>query len=316
MQKGSKIFVAGHRGLVGSAIARQLRNDGYTNLLIRTRSELDLLNQQKVLEFFENEKPEYVFFAAAKVGGIMAHVESPAEFGYENIAMHNNVIHSSYLNGVKKMVFLGSNCIYPRITPQPIKEEYLMTGALEETNEPYAIAKIAGIMLCRSYNKQYGTNYVSGMPANLYGPNDNFNLNTSHVFPALIRKFHEAKMRNDASITLWGTGKAMREFLHVDDMARACIYIMLNHNGNDLVNIGSGTDVTIKELAETMKRAIGFKGEILWDSSKPDGTPRKLLDISRLKSLGFEPSVGLEDGIRSTYEWYLESLKNNPDLRN
>lgn len=309
MQKNSKIFVAGHLGLVGSALVRFLQKGGYTNLILRTHAELDLLDQHAVLDFFAKEKPEYVFDAAARVGGIMAHVERPAQFGYQNLQIQNNIIHSSYLYGVKKLLFLGSNCIYPRITPQPIKEEYLLTGPLEKTNEAYAIAKIAGIMTCRAYNKEYGTNYISAMPANLYGPNDNFDLTSSHVFPALIRKFHEAKMRKDTTITLWGTGVAMREFLHSDDVAAACVHMMLFHNGDDLVNIGSGVDVTIKELAETMKRVIGFEGDIVWDTSKPDGTPRKLLDISRLRDLGFKHSVNLEDGIKSTYEWYLKSLK-------
>lgn len=309
MEKSSKIYVAGHRGLVGSALVRHLQKEGYTNLILRTHDELDLLDEERVEKFFKDQRPEYVFLAAAKVGGIMAHVERPALFGYQNLEIQNHVINSSYLNGVKKLLFLGSNCIYPRITPQPIKEEYLMTGTLEWTNEPYAIAKIAGIMLCRAYNKEYGTNYVSVMPTNLYGPNDNFDLNSSHVFPAMIRKFHEAKMRNDATITLWGTGSAMREFLHADDVAAACTLVMQKHDGNDLVNIGSGTDITIKELAETMKRVIGFKGEIIWDASKPDGTPRKLLDISRLRSLGFKQSIGLEEGIKRTHEWYLRSLE-------
>lgn len=310
MQKDSKIFVAGHKGLVGSALVRYLEKEGYTNLVMRTHAELDLLDQRATLQFFEREKPEYVFDAAARVGGIMAHVERPAQFGYQNLQIQNNIIHSSYLYGVKKLLFLGSNCIYPRITPQPVKEEYLLTGALEETNQAYAIAKIAGIMLCRAYNKEYGTNYISAMPANLYGPNDNFDLTSSHVFPALIRKFHEAKMRGDETITLWGTGGAMREFLHVDDLAAACVHMMLFHNGDDLINIGTGTDVTIKELAETMKRIIGFGGSIAWDSSKPDGTPRKLLDVSLLRNLGFKHAIELEEGIKRTYAWYLESLEN------
>ncbi len=309
MQKNSKIFVAGHKGLVGSAITRHLEKEGYNNLLLRTHAELDLLDQKAVSEFFAKEKPEYVILAAARVGGIMAHVERPAQFGYQNIQIQNNVINSSYLNGVKKLLFLGSNCIYPKITPQPIKEEYLMTGTLEKTNEAYAIAKISGIMLCRAYNKEYGTNYVSVMPANLYGPNDNFDLVSSHVFPAMIRKFHDAKMRGDKTITLWGTGIAMREFLHADDLAAACVYIMNSENGDDLINIGSGVDLTIKELAETMKRIIGFEGDIVWDTSKPDGTPRKLLDITRLNKLGFKQFIGLEDGIKSTYKWYIESLE-------
>lgn len=310
MEKSSKIFVAGHRGLVGSALVRYLEKEGYANLITRTHAELDLLDQKAVEDFFNAEKPEYVFMAAARVGGIMAHVNSPARFGYQNLEIQNNVINSSYKNGVKKLLFLGSNCIYPRITPQPIREEYLMTGPLEGTNEPYAIAKIAGIMLCRAYNKEHGTNYVSVMPANLYGPNDNFDLKESHVFPAMIRKFHEAKMRGDSSITMWGTGSAMREFLHADDVAAACVCVMLNHDGDDLVNIGSGEDVTIKELANTMKKIIGFEGDIVWDTDKPDGTPRKLLDVSRLRNLGFKHSIGLEDGIRKTYEWYLESIKS------
>ncbi|MFA7193806.1 MAG: GDP-L-fucose synthase [Candidatus Paceibacterota bacterium] len=307
MEKTSKIYVAGHRGLVGSAIVRALESAGYTNIITKTRDELDLLNQQAVADFFSNEKPEYVFDTAAKVGGILANKENPADFIHQNLAIQNNIIHSAYENNVKKLVFLGSSCIYPKLSPQPIKEEYLLTGPLEPSNDAYAIAKIAGIMMCQSYNKQHGTNFISLMPTNLYGPNDNFDLQSSHVLPALMRKFHEAKLNNSPSVSLWGTGSPMREFLHVDDLAEASIHLMQNHNGSDIVNVGTGEDVTIKELAEIILDIVGYEGQLEWDVTKPDGTPRKLLDVSRLHSLGWKHQINLRDGIKKTYEWYLSN---------
>jgi GDP-L-fucose synthase len=312
MDKRSKIYLAGHRGLVGSALKRRLESRGYSNLIFRTHGELDLTNQQAVNEFFQLEKPEYVFLAAAKVGGILANNTYPAEFIYENLMIEANIIHASYRYGVKKLLFLGSSCIYPKLAPQPLKEEYLLTGPLEETNEAYAIAKIAGIRLCKHYNQQYGTNFISVMPTNLYGPNDNFDLETSHVMPALIRKFHEAKVKNEPEVVIWGTGKPYREFLHVDDMADACVYLMENFNTDDIgefVNIGVGKDNTIGELAELIKEIVGFQGEIKKDLSKPDGTPQKLLDITRLSSLGWKAKISLKDGIEQTYEWYQSQIK-------
>lgn len=308
MQKDAKIYVAGHRGLVGSAIVRNLEANGYTNILTRTREELDLLDQKAVAEFFATEKPEYVFLAAAKVGGIVANRDFSAEFIYQNLVIQNNIIHSAYESGVKKLVFLGSSCIYPKLAPQPIKEEYLLTGPLEESNDAYAISKIAGIKMCQSYNKQYGTNYISLMPTNLYGPNDNFDLESSHVLPALIRRFHEAKQNNSPSVTLWGTGSPMREFLHVDDLAEATVFLMNNYDGSEIVNVGTGEDVTIKELAELIRDTVGYKGELEWDTTKPDGTPRKLLDVSKIHNLGWKHSIELKDGIQNTYEWYQEQL--------
>lgn len=307
MEKESKIYVAGHRGLVGSSLKRKLESKGYTNLIFRTHKELDLTNQQAVNEFFEQEKPEYVFLAAAKVGGILANSTYPAEFIYENLMIESNIIHASYKYGVKKLLFLGSSCIYPKLAPQPLKEEYLLTGPLEETNEAYAIAKIAGIRLCRHCNQQYGTNFISVMPTNLYGPNDNFDLETSHVMPALIRKFHEAKVNNQSEVVVWGTGKSLREFMHVDDMADACVYLMENYDYSDIgefVNIGVGKDITIKELVELIKEIVGFEGEIKYDTSKPDGTPRKLMEVSRLNGLGWKAKVSLKDGIKDTYKWF------------
>lgn len=312
MDKRSKIYVAGHRGLVGSALKRKLESKDYSNLIFRTHRELDLTNQQAVNEFFELEKPEYVFLAAAKVGGILANNSYPAEFIYQNLMIEANVIHASYKYGVKKLLFLGSSCIYPKLAPQPLKEEYLLTGPLEETNEAYAIAKIAGIRLCKHYNQQYRTNFISVMPTNLYGPNDNFDLETSHVMPALIRKFHDAKVKNEPEVIIWGTGKPYREFLHVDDMADACVYLMENFNTDDIgefVNIGVGKDITIGELAELIKEIVGFKGSIKKDLSKPDGTPQKLLDITKLRSLGWSAKISLKDGIRQTYEWYQSQIK-------
>jgi GDP-L-fucose synthase len=312
MDKDSKIYLAGHRGLVGSALKRKLESKGYSNLIFRTHRELDLTNQQAVNEFFEQETPEYVFLAAAKVGGILANNTYPAEFIYENLMIEANVIHASYKFGVKKLLFLGSSCIYPKLAPQPLKEEYLLTGPLEETNEAYAIAKIAGIRLCKHYNQQYGTNFISVMPTNLYGPNDNFNLETSHVMPALIKKFHEAKINNEPEVIVWGTGSPKREFMHVDDMADASVYLMENFNADDIgefVNIGVGKDITIAELSALIKEIVGFKGEIRRDTSKPDGTPQKLLDITKLNSLGWKAKISLKDGIKQTYEWYQNQIK-------
>lgn len=306
MEKNSKIYVAGHRGLAGSAIVRKLQSEGYPNLILRTHKELDLEIQKDVHEFFEKERPEYVFLAAAKVGGILANNTYPADFIYNNLIIEANVIHAAYKYGVKKLIFLGSSCIYPKYAPQPMKEEYLLTGELEPTNEPYAVAKIAGIKLCQSYNRQYGTNFLSVMPTNLYGINDNFDLETSHVLPALIRKFHEAKQNAEKNVTVWGTGSPKREFLYVDDLADACVFLMNNYNGSEIVNIGTGEDVTIRELAETIRDATGFDGGIEWDTAKPDGTPRKLLDVSKLQGLGWKSKVGLKAGITETYKWYLE----------
>jgi GDP-L-fucose synthase len=302
MNTSSKIYIAGHRGMVGSALHRKLLNEGFTNFVLKTSSELDLRNQDAVQRFFEEEKPEYVFLAAAKVGGILANNTYRGAFLYENLMIQNNVIHSSYLNGVKKLLFLGSSCIYPKMAPQPLKEEYLLTGLLEPTNEPYAIAKIAGIKMCDAYRSQYGCNYISVMPTNLYGPNDNYDLNNSHVLPAMIRKFHEAKINNEPSVTIWGTGKPRREFLHADDLAAACIYLMQNYNEEGLVNIGTGEDIEIGELAEMVKAVVGFKGTIEHDLSKPDGTPRKLMDVSKLHSFGWKHTIDLFDGLKSVYQ--------------
>ena len=306
MNKDDKIYLAGHRGLVGSAIMRNLNSKGYNNIIHRTSSELDLTRQEDVEDFFENEKPDYVFLAAAKVGGIKANDKYSAEFIYDNMMIQNNVINSAYDNDVDKLLFLGSSCIYPKHAPQPMKEEHLLTGKLEETNEAYAIAKISGIKMCQFYNKQYGTNFISVMPTNIYGPNDNFDLETSHVLPALIRKFHEAKENNDDEVVIWGTGEPKREFLHVNDLADAVVYLMNNYDGEQHVNIGVGKDISIKELAELIKKIVGFEGKIVNDTSKPDGTPRKLLDVSRLNEIGWEASIGLREGIEMTYEWYKE----------
>lgn len=308
MNADSKIYVAGHKGLVGSAIVRRLEELGYTNLLYRTSAQLDLRNQQAVEDFFAVEKPEYVFLAAAKVGGIHANNTYRAEFIYDNLAIQLNVIHAAYRHGVRKLLFLGSSCIYPKFAPQPMKEEHLLTGELEPTNEPYAIAKIAGIKMCEAYNSQYGTNFISVMPTNLYGPNDNFDLENSHVLPALIRKFHEAKVENKPEVEIWGTGEPKREFLYVDDLADACVFLMNNYDYRDLgsfVNIGTGEDLSIKQLAEMIKDIVGFDGGIKFDSSKPDGTPRKLLDVSRLKSLGWAAGTSLEEGLKKTYEHFV-----------
>jgi GDP-L-fucose synthase len=307
LDRQAKIFVAGHRGMVGSALVRRLEALGYGNILRRTRQELDLLDQTAVRDFLASERPDYVFVAAAKVGGIQANNVYRADFIYQNLAMEVNLIHGAHQAGVSALMFLGSSCIYPRECPQPIKEEYLLTGPLEQTNEPYAIAKIAGLKLCESYNRQYGTRYVCVMPTNLYGPNDNFDLETAHVLPALLRKAHEAKLRHDRALVVWGSGEPRREFLHVDDMADACVFLMEKGAGAGLFNIGTGTDVTIRELAQTIKRAVGFAGELEWDSAKPDGTPRKLLDVSRMAALGWVAKIGLEQGIQSTYEWYCKA---------
>jgi GDP-L-fucose synthase len=304
MQKNSKIYIAGHNGMVGSAIVRNLKSKGYHNLIHKSFSELDLLNQSDVQKFFQTEKPEYVILAAAKVGGIAANNTYRAQFIYENLQIQNNVIHASHLNSVKKLLFLGSSCIYPKHAPQPMKEEYLLTNTLEPTNEPYAIAKIAGIKMCQAYNDQYGTDYISVMPTNLYGYNDNFDLKTSHVLPALIRKFHDAKENNSEFVEIWGSGSPYREFLHVDDMADASVYLLENYSGNDFVNIGTGKDISIKDLALLIKEIVGFKGYLKFDSSKPDGTPKKRLDVSKLNSLGWAAKISLRDGISKTYLWY------------
>lgn len=313
MVTNSKIYVAGHLGMVGSAIVSKLISEGFTNLVLRTREELDLINQTEGEQFFKEECPEYVFLAAAKVGGIMANNTFRAQFIYENMQIQNNVIHNSYLCGVKKLLFLGSSCIYPKNCPQPIKEEYLLTGLLEPTNESYAIAKIAGIKMCQAYNDQYNTNYISVMPTNLYGPNDNFDLKTSHVLPALIRKFHEAKIENKPFVEIWGSGKPKREFLHVDDLADACVFLMKNYGENEIVNIGAGQDLSIKELANLLKGIVGFKGELKFDESKPDGTPRKLLDVTKLNAIGWRSNIKLKEGIQRVYLDYLKSY-NNLDL--
>ncbi len=308
MNKDSKIYIAGHRGMVGSAIHRNLKAAGFTNFLLRTSKELDLRNQQPVLDFFATEKPEYVFLAAARVGGIVANNTYRGEFLYENLMIQSNIIHAAYLNGVQKLMFLGSSCIYPKMAPQPMKEEYLLTGLLENTNEPYAIAKIAGIKMCDAYRSQYGCNYISVMPTNLYGPNDNYDLTNSHVLPALLRKFHEAKADDAASVTLWGTGKPRREFLHADDLAAACVYLMQSYNEPGLINIGTGEDIEIGELALLIKKIVGYEGEIIHDLSKPDGTPRKLMDVSKLHNFGWKHKIGLDEGIRTVYQHYVSSI--------
>jgi len=334
MRSDSKIYVAGHNGLVGSAIFRSLRAGGYTNIITRKSRELDLTRQTEVEAFFEKEQPEYVFLAAAKVGGILANSTYKAEFIYQNLMIASNVIHAAYRYRTKKLLNLGSSCIYPKLAPQPMKEEYLLTGTLEPTNEPYAIAKIAAIKLCRYYNEQYGTNFISGMPTNLYGPKDNFDLRDSHVLPAMIRKFHEAKQKGtrgednaaensslitdhasrSSAVELWGTGSPFREFLYVDDLADACVFLMERYDYQqvgELINIGTGKDITIKDLALMIRDIVGFRGEIAWDSTKPDGTPKKLLDISRIRNLGWEPKTSLEAGIRKTYEWYLKAVNRD-----
>ena len=302
MEKNSKIYIAGHKGMVGSAIHRNLVANGYTNIIYKTSGELDLKNQVAVAQFFEQEKPEYVFLAAAKVGGIMANSTYRADFIYENLQIQNNVIHQSYLSGVTKLMFLGSSCIYPKLAPQPLKEEYLLTGLLEETNEPYAIAKIAGIKMCDAYRSQYGCNFVSVMPTNLYGPNDNYDIKTSHVLPALIRRFHEAKVNNQVIVIIWGTGRPLREFLHANDMADACVYLMNNYNEEGLVNIGTGVDISINDLAQLVQKIVGYNGLIGFDYDQPDGTPRKLMDVSKLHNLGWKHTIELEQGITEVYQ--------------
>lgn len=306
MNKNAKIFVAGHRGLVGSAIVRALTAAGYENLVLKTHAELDLTDQAAVRAFFANEKPEYVFLAAAKVGGIMANKTYPADFIRQNLAIETNAITAAHEHGAAKLLFLGSSCIYPRLAKQPIPESELLAGPLEETNKAYAIAKIAGIVLCDSYNAQYGTNYISLMPTNLYGPGDNFDLETSHVLPALIRRFDEAKKTGAPSVTLWGTGSPKREFLYVDDLADACVFLMNEYDGPGIVNVGTGEDLSIKELAEKVQAIVGYGGNIVWDSSKPDGTPRKLLDVGKLRGLGWHHKTSLDEGLKRTYDWYLK----------
>jgi len=309
---GSKIYVAGHRGLVGSAILRRLRLEGYENLVTRTHEELDLTNEQTVNEFFEEQKVEHVFFAAARVGGILANSTYPVEFLSDNLYMQLNVINAAYRHGVRRLMFLGSSCIYPKFAPQPIKEEHLLTGELEPTNEPYALAKIAGIKLCQAYSKEYDADFLSVMPTNLYGSGDNFDLEGSHVLPALIRKFHEAKVNDEPQVIVWGTGTPRREFLHVDDLADACVYLMRNYAGGEPLNVGVGKDISIGELAELIREVVGYEGEVVYDTSKPDGTPRKLLDVSKLHNLGWRASIPLREGIEQTYAWFQkESVVRN-----
>lgn len=309
MNKDSKIYVAGHRGLVGSAIVRELKKKGYINIIGKTHKELNLMDFLAVENFFKEEKPEYVFLAAAKVGGIYANSTYPADFIYENLQIQNNVIGNAHKYGVKKLMFLGSSCIYPKMCPQPIKEEYLLSGYLEETNEAYALAKISGLKMCQYFNKQYGTNFISVMPTNLYGPYDNFHPENSHVMPALIRRFHEAKVNGAKEVVVWGSGIPLREFLYSEDMADACIYLMENYEGNDFFNIGTGKEISIKGLAELIKEVVGYEGEIVWDASKPDGTPRKLLDVSRLENQGWKYKMELKDGVKEAYKWYLENYE-------
>ena len=310
LDRSKKIYVAGHRGLVGSALVRKLEQEGFTNIITRTHSELDLTRQAEVEEFFKTEKPDYVILAAAKVGGIHANDTYPADFIMKNLQIECNVIDAAYKNQVQKLLFLGSSCIYPRECPQPIKEEYLLSDYLEKTNEAYALAKIAGVKMCSYYNKQYGTNYISVMPCNLYGINDNFSLENSHVLPALMRKFHEAKIKGESTVTVWGSGKPLREFLNVDDLADACLFLMDCYEGDEFFNVGYGEEVTIMELAELVKETVGFEGEIVMDASKPDGTMRKLTDISRIKALGWEPKITLEQGLKETYQWFLKKYES------
>lgn len=307
MEKSSRIYIAGHRGLVGSALVRNLESKGFTNIIKRTSKELDLRNQQAVQEFFKQERPEYVILAAAKVGGIHANNTYPADFIYDNLMIQNNVIKAAHDFKVKKLLFLGSTCIYPKLAPQPIKEEYLLTGALEETNEAYAVAKIAGLEMCKFFKRQYGDNFISCMPTNLYGPNDNFDLQSSHVLPALIRKFHEAKVNHQPTVEVWGTGTPLREFIYVDDMADACIFLMENYDGEQHVNIGTGEEVSIRQLAETVKEVVGFEGELIFNTNMPDGTPRKLTTVDKLHALGWKHKVSLKDGIQLAYDWYLQN---------
>tara|TARA_B110000196_G_C21066202_1_gene625004 strand:+ start:227 stop:1207 length:981 start_codon:yes stop_codon:yes gene_type:complete len=318
INKKSKIYVAGHSGMVGSAIVRRLMRDGFENFILRTHQDLDLIDQKNVFDFFKNNKPEYVIISAGKVGGIQANNKFRAEFLYENLMIQTNLIHSAYLNGVKKLLFLGSSCIYPRNCTQPIKEDYLLTGELEQTNEPYALAKIAGIKMCENYYRQYGCNFISAMPTNLYGPGDNFDLNNSHVIPALLRKFHEAKINNSPSVEVWGTGTPKREFLYVDDLADACIFLLKNLEASELekngithINVGSGIDQTIQELADTIRDVVGFEGQVIFDKTKPNGTPEKLLDITVLSNMGWKPTKSLKDGLEKTYSWINEQAEMN-----
>lgn len=311
MDKNAKIYVAGHRGLVGAAIVRRLMAVGYENILTKTSGELDLTDQCAVNEFFFKEKPDYVFLAAAKVGGILANDSYPAEFIYKNIMIEANVVNAAHQSSVKKLLFLGSTCIYPKMAPQPLKEEYLLSGSLEPTNEWYAVAKIAGIKMCQAYRLQYGCDFISAMPTNLYGPGDNFDLQSSHVLPALIRKFHEAKLSNASSVMMWGTGSPKREFCHVDDCANACVFLMNHYSDGEIINIGVGEDISIKELGETVRDIVGFQGEIEYDTSKPDGTHRKLVDVTRIHALGWHAKISLHDGIAKTYQWYLGNLASS-----
>lgn len=308
MDRNAKFFISGHRGMVGSSILRRLRQEGFNNFVLRSSQELDLRDQAAVQTFFSEEKPEYVVLAAARVGGIMANMESPASFLYDNLMIQSNVIHAAYENSVKKLLFLGSSCIYPRLSPQPMKEEYLLDGKVEPTNEGYAIAKIAGMKLCEMYNRQYGTDYISVMPCNLYGPEDNFTSEHSHVVPALIRKFHEAKYNGQDEVIVWGTGRARRELLYTEDLADACLYLMESYSGNDFFNVGSGVDVSIEELANMIKDVVGYKGKIIFDTTKPDGMPQKLMDVSKLTAAGWSYKTKLIDGLRQTYQWYLTNI--------
>ncbi len=310
MERTGKIYIAGHRGLVGSAILRQLKKEGYSNIITKTSKELDLRRQDQVESFFETEKPDYVFLAAAKVGGIYANSTYPANFIYDNLLIQCNVIHQSYSAGVQKLLFLGSSCIYPKHAPQPMKEEYLLSGILEPTNSAYAVAKIAGIEMCQSYNRQYGTNFISLMPTNLYGPGDNFDLQNSHVLPALIRKFHEALLNDQSEVVVWGTGSPRREFLHVDDLASASLFLINNYDNSEIINVGTGKDITISELAETIKEITGYRGKIVFDASKPDGTPQKLLDTGKINQIGWSSGIGLRQGLRDTYEWFKKQDSN------
>jgi GDP-L-fucose synthase len=310
MNKSARIYVAGHTGMVGSAIVRKLQSEGYDNLLLKTRNELDLCRQVDVRNFFTQHKPEYVFLAAARVGGILANSSCRGQFIYENLMIQSNVIHAAHKSGVRKLLFLGSSCIYPKMSPQPVREEYLLSGELESSNEPYAVAKIAGVTMCQAYRHQYDSNFIACMPANLYGANDNFDLQTSHVLPALIRKFHEAKIAGAKNVTIWGTGKPRREFLHVDDLADACLFLMKTYDHGDIINVGTGSDIAISELAGMIQNIVGFKGELKYDPEKPDGTPRKLLDVSNINSIGWKNKIPLADGIRKTYQWYCDPHRN------
>lgn len=310
MNKDAKIYVAGHRGLVGAALVRRLQADGFSSIVTATSREVDLREQAAVRRFFADQRPDYVFLAAAKVGGILANDSYPAEFIYDNLMIEANIIDAAYRNGAKKLLFLGSTCIYPKLAPQPLREEYLLSGPLEPTNEWYAVAKIAGIKLCQAYQRQYGARFISAMPTNLYGPGDNFDLEKSHVMPALIRKFHEAKVAGAPSVVVWGTGKPLREFLHVDDCARAAVFLMENYECPDIVNIGTGSDISIGDLAALVKKVVGYGGDIVFDASKPDGTPRKLVDVTRITGLGWLPAIGLEEGVADAYRWFLENTQS------